>query len=230
MALTIINRFILGSVLVLAVVFIVDSSFRVNIAKWILELEGDVDIVEQILESEGYKVSSPSPKLSITDVSLANALKKVIKDESKKYLPLNGTLIKDENGKFRPLNEGFIKVTVNNERAKVKNVKIDFRFLDPNEKDAINHCLPELKESRPGEILEEAGDLHFVDSPYPLKKELNLKLEELNNGEKDFWGKIKVSGGSPRYVCVEVQLNVQDDDSGEYEEQTSEHLVLRIHK
>lgn len=160
------------------------------------------------LETRGYTIIPPVPKLLITNVSLANSGKVVITDSDKKYLT--------------PGSEGFIKVTVKNEGGKAENVRVNFRFLDPNDEDAVNHCLPALQKSRPGEILEAPGDLRFVN---PL-----VALKELDNGERDFWGKIKVGGGSSRYVCVEVQLNLRDDESGEYEEQTSKHFVLPIHR
>ena len=173
-----------------------------------------VEIAKDILESHGFEVIPPSPKLSITGVSLADSSKRVITDEDKRYLT--------------PNSNGFIKATIRNDGGTAKNVTISFRFLDPDDENTVKYGQPILDKRIKGEKFKEAsGDLNFVKSSRKTK-ELEHKVPELKNGTKEVYAKIDVGNVKSRYVCVEVELSVQDRESGKLEVRDSEHYVLLV--
>ena len=197
------------------ILIVVCLGFRVEIAKYILE--SHVEIAKDILKSHDFEVIPPSPELSITGLSLADSSKRVITDEDEKFL--------------KPNSNGFIKVTVKNDGGTAKNVTINFRFLDPDDEDAVKYGQPILDKLKKGEKFKEASkDLNFVIVKSSEKtKKLRRTVPELKKGTKEVYTKIDVGNVKPRYVCVEVELSEQDRESGKLEVRDSEYYVLLVY-
>ena len=168
--------------------------------------ENKFEIAENILESHDFTVIHPLPKLSITDVFLADSSKNVITEDDKRYLTSNS--------------HGFIKVSVKNDGRKTENVTINFRFLDPNDEAAKKYGQPLLDKLIKNQVLKGPEGLEFKD----LSQSQNIPP-----GPKNFYGRIDVKKVGRGYFCVEVELSVKDKESGETLVKDSEHYVLGIH-
>ncbi|MDE0684067.1 MAG: hypothetical protein OXI63_14205 [Candidatus Poribacteria bacterium] len=178
--------------------------------------ENKVEISKDTLESYGFEVIPPLPKLSITRVSLFDSFKRDITDEDKEYLT--------------PNSNGFIKVTVKNEGGTAKNVTINFRFLAPDDEDAVKYGQPILDKRRRGEKFKEASkDLNFVDSLRKKGKKLEYEIQELKKETKVVFAEIDVGNVKSRFVCVKVELSEQDKESSKFDVRDSEYYALFIY-
>ncbi len=165
-----------------------------------------VDIGKLLLSGSDVVVEPLPPELSIEGLDLVDSDGK--------------TVLKGNNEFIKPNSSGFIKAKIKNDGGPAEDVVINFKFLNPEDDTAKMHCLPKLNKLQEGEQLKEPKNLDFGESS--LKK-------KLENGTTELQTEIKVGKVTSRYVCIEVELSVENKEADQLDVKDSEHYVLLVY-